>query len=99
MTHDSDRGGPYGRRVDLDAARRTLPPAYLTALQRALGGAEEDELAALMDVPVEAVPPLLRVAVAKLATALADQAGRAAISAQRGLAAEPLAIDDQEEER
>ncbi len=56
--------------MDLDAARRTVPPPYLTALRRALEGADERELAELMAVPIEAVPSMLRLATAKLGTAL-----------------------------
>ena len=60
--------------MDLDAARRALPPTYLTALHCALGGADEDELARTIGVPVEAVPSMLRMATAKLASALGSEA-------------------------
>lgn len=63
--------------VDLDALVASLPHDHLVVLRGALAGFGARELAVLADVPVEALVPLLRLATAKLAAALADAAGAA----------------------
>jgi DNA-directed RNA polymerase specialized sigma24 family protein len=63
--------------VDLDAVVGSLPHDHLVVLRGALAGFDARELALLADVPVEALVPLLRLATAKLATALADAAAPA----------------------
>jgi DNA-directed RNA polymerase specialized sigma24 family protein len=60
--------------VDLAAVLASLPRDHLVVLRGAMAGFDAAELAVLADVPVEAVMPLLRLATAKLATALAEAA-------------------------
>jgi hypothetical protein len=47
-----------------------LPPLHLAGLRAALAGFDDEALALLLGVPVEAVAPTLRVAASKLASAL-----------------------------
>lgn len=58
--------------VDLPTVIGSLPRDHLVVLRGAMAGFGAPELAVLADVPVEAVMPLLRLAAAKLATALAE---------------------------
>ncbi len=58
--------------VDLPSVIGSLPRDHLVVLRGAIAGFGATELAVLADVPVEAVMPLLRLATAKLATALAE---------------------------
>lgn len=58
--------------VDLSSVLASLPRDHLVVLRGAMAGFDVEELAVLADVPVEAVMPLLRLATAKLATALAE---------------------------
>ena len=51
-----------------------LPAHHVAVLRGALSGFDADQLATLADVPVEAVLPMMRVAVAKLAHRLDDAA-------------------------
>ena len=65
--------GPVARPpVDLASVLGALPRDHLVVLRGALAGFDVEELAVLAAVPVEAVVPLLRLATAKLATALAE---------------------------
>jgi DNA-directed RNA polymerase specialized sigma24 family protein len=54
---------------------RRLPPRHLAALRAALLGLDDEDIARLLDIPVEAVPTTLRLAAAKLTTLLADRHG------------------------
>ncbi len=58
--------------IDLGSVVASLPHDHLLVLRGALAGFDAHQLATLADVPVEALVPLLRLATAKLATALAD---------------------------
>jgi hypothetical protein len=57
---------------EIQASIISLPRDHVVVLRAALSGFDVDELAALAGVPREGVLPLLQVAVAKLAHALAD---------------------------
>ena len=57
--------------MDRAAAIAELPEAYATAIRLVDAGVHEEEIAERMGVELEAVGPLLRVAAAKLARALA----------------------------
>jgi DNA-directed RNA polymerase specialized sigma24 family protein len=48
----------------------SLPEVYRRALELALEGHSESDVAVTLEVPAEAVHPLLRLAVAKLGTLL-----------------------------
>jgi DNA-directed RNA polymerase specialized sigma24 family protein len=50
-----------------------LPERHLAALRAVLAGFSDDDIAGLLGIPVEAVPTTVRLAVAKLVTALADR--------------------------
>jgi len=63
-----------------------LPDRHLAALRAAMSGFGDDDIAALLAIPVEAVPTTLRLAAAKLVTALS-----ASPASPRGLAADPPA--------
>jgi DNA-directed RNA polymerase specialized sigma24 family protein len=52
-----------------------LPRPYVLVLRGALAGFRDDELAALVGVPIESVRPMVRLAAAKLVSVLAE-AGR-----------------------
>jgi DNA-directed RNA polymerase specialized sigma24 family protein len=58
--------------LDIQGAVRSLPRVHLLLLRAALVGFDEAQLAVLIEVPQEAVRPLLRLAAAKLTTCLAD---------------------------
>ena len=64
--------------MDRDAAIAQLPEAYATAVRLVDAGVNEEQIAEQIGIELEAVGPLLRVARAKLARALAitDQGGR-----------------------
>jgi DNA-directed RNA polymerase specialized sigma24 family protein len=49
-----------------------LPDRHLAALRAALAGFDDADIAVLLDIPVEAVRTTLRLAAAKLVTALSD---------------------------
>jgi DNA-directed RNA polymerase specialized sigma24 family protein len=49
-----------------------LPRPYVLVLRGALAGFSDRELAALVDVPVESVRPMVRLAAAKFVSALAE---------------------------
>jgi DNA-directed RNA polymerase specialized sigma24 family protein len=49
-----------------------LPRPYVLVLRGALAGFRDDELAALIGVPVESVRPMVRLAAAKFVSALAE---------------------------
>ena len=50
-----------------------LPERHLAALRAVLAGFSDHDIAGLLDIPVEAVPTTVRLAVAKLVTVLADR--------------------------
>jgi DNA-directed RNA polymerase specialized sigma24 family protein len=50
-----------------------LPERHLAALRAVLAGFADADIAGLLGIPVEAVPTTVRLAVAKLVTALADR--------------------------
>jgi DNA-directed RNA polymerase specialized sigma24 family protein len=50
-----------------------LPDRHLAALRAALTGFGDADIAVLLDIPVESVRTTLRVAAAKLVTALAER--------------------------
>jgi hypothetical protein len=52
----------------------SLPPLHLAGLRAALAGFDDEALARLLGVPVEAVGPTLGVAASKLAAALSRSA-------------------------
>jgi DNA-directed RNA polymerase specialized sigma24 family protein len=54
----------------------SLPDAYRRALELALEGLSDEEAAAALEVPTEAINPLLRLAVAKLESLLSSRDGR-----------------------
>jgi DNA-directed RNA polymerase specialized sigma24 family protein len=56
-----------------------LPDQHLAALRAVLSGFDDDQVALLLGIPVEAVPTTLHLAAAKLAAALGD--GRHGVSA------------------
>jgi DNA-directed RNA polymerase specialized sigma24 family protein len=62
-----------GDPTEIQAHLRRLPPRHLAALRAALMGLDDEDIARLLDVPVESVPTTLQVAAAKLTTLLADQ--------------------------
>jgi DNA-directed RNA polymerase specialized sigma24 family protein len=66
--------------MDRAAAIAELPEAYATAVQLVDAGVNEEQIAEQIGIELEAVGPLLRVARAKLARALAitGQGGREA---------------------
>jgi DNA-directed RNA polymerase specialized sigma24 family protein len=49
-----------------------LPERHLAALRAVLAGFSDEDVAGLLGIPVEAVPTTVRLAVAKLVTALAE---------------------------
>lgn len=58
--------------VDLPSVLASLPQDHLVLLRAAVAGFGTHDIASLAGVPAEAVVPLLRLATAKLATALAE---------------------------
>lgn len=50
-----------------------LAPRHLAVLRAALMGLDDEDIALLLDIPVESVPNTLRVAAAKLTTLLAER--------------------------
>ncbi len=60
----------YTGSVGVAAAFENLPEVYRDALRLAVGGADADAVAAALDIPAEAVIPLLRLAAAKYETLL-----------------------------
>jgi hypothetical protein len=61
--------------TERQAHLRRLPPDHVTALRAALMGLDDEDIALLLAIPVEAVPATLQVAAAKLTTLLADRRG------------------------
>lgn len=59
---------PADTEVGLDHAGRLLAPSHARALRLASRGKGEREIARALDIPLEAVAPLLEVARAKLAS-------------------------------
>jgi DNA-directed RNA polymerase specialized sigma24 family protein len=57
---------------DAHAQVARLPERHLAALRAALAGFGDADIAALLGIPYEAVRPTLRLAAAKLVTALAE---------------------------
>jgi hypothetical protein len=64
--------GDVTPRPEIQTSIAGLPRDHVVVLRAALSGFDVDELAALAGVPAEGVVPLLQVAVAKLAHALAE---------------------------
>ena len=62
-------------RAEIQAQLGRLPPGHLAVLRAALVGFDEEDIARLLDIPVESVPTTLRVAAAKLTNLLADRHG------------------------
>lgn len=60
-------------RAKIQAQLGRLPPRHLAALRAALSGLDEEDIARLLDIPVESVPTTMRVAAAKLTNLLADR--------------------------
>jgi DNA-directed RNA polymerase specialized sigma24 family protein len=58
-------------RAEIQAQLERLPPRHLALLRAALAGFDEEDIARLLDIPVESVPTTVRVAAAKLANLLA----------------------------
>jgi DNA-directed RNA polymerase specialized sigma24 family protein len=63
MTEHDDMAAHVGR----------LPDRHLAALRAALAGFGDTDIAALLAIPVESVPTTLRLAAAKLMTALSER--------------------------
>ena len=61
--------------MDRAAAINELPDAYATALRARDEDLSNAEIAARVKIDIEAVEPLLRIAVAKLGAILGDHAG------------------------
>ena len=61
--------------VKADARDRLarIPDQHLAALRAVLTGFGDDQVALLLDIPVESVPTTLHLAAAKLAAALGDE--------------------------
>lgn len=59
------RSADADERIDCDAS--ALAPSHVLALQLLAGGVPEAQIAQALDIPAEAVAPLLAVARAKLA--------------------------------
>jgi hypothetical protein len=70
--------------MDRAEALPQLPEAYARALFLRERGASPDDIAGDLDIVVEAVPSLLRLADAKLAALLAERAGRDGQGGQGG---------------
>jgi DNA-directed RNA polymerase specialized sigma24 family protein len=68
-----------------------LPERHLAALRAALAGFSDDDIAGLLGIPVEAVPTTVRLAVAKLVTALATRHGAPAGGRGRRIGGAPAA--------
>ena len=62
--------------TEIQAHLRQLPPRHLAALRAALMGLDDEDIARLLDIPVESVPTTLQVAAAKLTTLLATGTAR-----------------------
>jgi DNA-directed RNA polymerase specialized sigma24 family protein len=65
--------------TEIQAHLRRLPPRHLVALRAALMGLDGEDIARLLDIPIESVPTTLQVAAAKLTTLLADRKGRRSV--------------------
>ena len=61
--------------TEIQALLGRLAPRHLAALRAALMGLDDEDIARLLDIPVESVPTTLGVAAAKLTTLLADRRG------------------------
>ena len=61
--------------ADVQAQLRRLPPRHLAALRAAVLGLDDEDIARLLEIPVESVPTTLQVAAAKLTRILADRHG------------------------
>jgi len=61
--------------TDIQGQLAQLPPRHLAALRAALMGLDGEDIARVLDIPVESVPTTLRVAAAKLNNLLADPRG------------------------
>jgi DNA-directed RNA polymerase specialized sigma24 family protein len=59
--------------TEIQARLRRLPPRHLGALRAALLGLDSEDIAHLLDIPVESVLTTLQVAAAKLTTVLSDR--------------------------
>jgi DNA-directed RNA polymerase specialized sigma24 family protein len=59
--------------MDQEQALCELPEMYAAALRLRDAGLDDDAIAAQLTMPVEGVPPLLRIAAAKLATVMDDR--------------------------
>ena len=59
--------------MDRSAALRQLPEAYAEALCLRESGADNEAVAAFLEIPLEAVGPLFRIAEVKLAEILATE--------------------------
>jgi hypothetical protein len=70
--------------MDRAEALQLLPEAYARALILREHGASPDDIAGDLDIVVEAVPSLLRLADAKLAALLAERAGHDGRDGQDG---------------
>jgi hypothetical protein len=66
MTANTGRG--YVPTMDQEQALRELPEMYAAALRLPDAGLDDDAIAGRLGLPVEGIPPLLRIAGAKLAT-------------------------------
>jgi len=74
----------FGALVTVDPAEiqtqlGRLPRRHLVALRAALMGLDDEDIAQLLDIPVESVPATLRVAAAKLTNLLGDRPGRESV--------------------
>jgi DNA-directed RNA polymerase specialized sigma24 family protein len=61
--------------VDASTALRSLPERYQVALRALASGADVDDLADALEIPPASVHTFVRLAVAKLSTALATDDG------------------------
>jgi DNA-directed RNA polymerase specialized sigma24 family protein len=59
--------------VDAPSALRSLPEPYQVALRALAFGAGTDDIADVLEIPPASVPSFMRLAVAKLSTALAAE--------------------------
>jgi DNA-directed RNA polymerase specialized sigma24 family protein len=59
-----------GEPQDLQRRLATLPERQFAGLRAALAGFDDEDIAALLSVPIEAVRPTLRLAASKLVAAL-----------------------------
>lgn len=61
--------------MERERALSRLPEAHAEALRLRDGGSDEDEIAQSLQIPVEAVGPLLQIAETKLARLLEESSG------------------------